>query len=38
MFQILQYTLSNLFDLINLIKLIWPCDISNNLLIVAWFK
>ena len=30
-------TLSNLFDLTNLIKLIWPC-ISSNLSIVDWFK
>ena len=30
MFQVFLYTLSNLFDSANLIKLIWPC-ISGNL-------
>ena len=28
--QILLYTLSNLFDSINLIKLIWPCKRLKN--------
>ena len=37
MFQILLYTLSNLFDSTNLIKLIWPW-ISGDLSIVDWFK
>ena len=37
MFQILLYTLSNLFDSTNLIKLIWLC-ISGHLSIVDWFK
>ena len=37
MFQILLYTLSNLFDSTNLIKLIWPC-IIDDLSIVDWFK
>ena len=36
-FQILLYTLSNLFDSTNLIKLIWPC-ISDDLWIVDWFN
>ena len=33
MFQMLLYTLSNLFNSTNLIKLIWPC-VSNNFSIV----
>ena len=37
MFQILLYTLSNLFDSTNLIKLIW-LYISDDLAIVDWFK
>ena len=37
MFQILLYTLSNLFDSTNLFKLIWPC-IGSDLSIVDWFK
>ena len=37
MFQILLYTLSNLFDWTNLIKLVWPC-ISSDISIVDWFK
>ena len=37
MFQILLNTLSNLFDLANLIKLIWLC-INTNLSIVDWFN
>ena len=36
-FQILLYTLSNLFDSINFIKLIW-LYISGDLSIVDWFK
>ena len=36
-FQMFLYTLSNWFDLTNLIKLIWPC-ISGDLSIVDWFK
>ena len=37
MFQILLYTLSNLFDSQNLIKLIW-LYISSNLSKVDYFK
>ena len=37
MFQILLYTLANLFDSKNLIKLIRPC-ISGDLSIDDWFK
>ena len=36
-FLILLYTLSNLFTLTNLIKLIWPC-ISGDISIVDWLK
>ena len=36
-FQIFLYTLLNLFDSTNLIKLIWLC-ISGDLTIVDWFK
>ena len=37
MFQNLLYTLSNLFDSTNLMKLIWLC-ISGDLSIADWFK
>ena len=37
MFPMLQFTLLNLFDSTNLIKLTWPC-ISGDLSIVDWFK
>ena len=37
MFQNLLYTLSNLFDSTNLMKLIWLC-IIGDLSIVDWFK
>ena len=46
MFQILLYTLPNIFDSANLIKLVWPCiggdswlfDWFNQFSMVDWFK
>ena len=37
MFQILLFTLSDLIDLANLIKLFWP-DISGDSCLVDWFS
>ena len=37
-FQILLYTLSNLFDSTNIIKLIWPCTSGDILLFIGLNK